>query len=588
MIKDIDYQEIEDNYVHLSSSSHRSEFAQFFTPIHIAKLMMYWVESGGASRILDPAFGLGAFYNALSHRNIEYVGYEKDVKIAQYIRSVLCERGEVVECHNSRNPLSSGKFKHLDNQDKKVQEDQLKLILKIGDYLDSDNQECFDGIIANPPYLKFHDYNNKRYVSKINEKFELSLSHRSNLYVLFLIQSLSQLVVGGRLAYIVPAEFLNSDYGVAVKQYLIKTGMLRNIIIFNTKLGVFDSAITTSCILLCANDEANHQKCHFSIVNEISDLEKIEEFADDYNAKQSKNEWKNPLTHFVYHQLELDPSVKWNHYFSQVESLKYHNLVPFSHYAKVTRGIATGANQYFTLSEKEVKAFHLPDDVLVQCVCGAKDVKGEFLTLSQFEQIKQENKKIYLFDATKEKERSLPVEYYLQSGEHNHIHKRYLTSKRTPWYKLESREVAPILVGVFNRAGIKFVRNEAGLLNLTCFHSVYPKYKNIDLLFAYLISDVAKEILMKNQRVYGGGLSKFEPNDLNNGLMLDIDCLPDIEKEKIVELFQQYRKVSLSGESNSKQVSDKILFQINEIFKNNFEIKGNWGSQQLKITNLAD
>lgn len=575
MIKEADYQEVENNYIQLSSSSHRSEFAQFFTPMNIAKLMMYWVESGSVSRILDPAFGLGVFYNALSYRNVEYVGYEKDVKIARYIRSILCDRGEVVECHSSRNPLSSGKFKHLDNQDKKVQEEQLRLVLKIGDYLDSDNQECFDGIIANPPYLKFHDYDNKHYVSNTNKQFNLSLSYRSNLYTLFLIKSLSQLAVGGRLAYIVPAEFLNSDYGIAVKQYLIKTGMLRNIIIFNPKLGVFDSAITTSCILLCANDEANHQKCYFSIVNEISDLEKIKEFADDYNAKQSKNEWKNPLTHFVYDQSELDPSIKWNHYFSQVKSLKYHGLVPFSRYAKVTRGIATGANQYFTLSEQEAKAFHLPDDVLVPCICGAKDVKGEFLTPPQFEQIKREDRKIYLFDATKEKEKTLPVAGYLQFGERDNIHKRYLTSKRIPWYKLENREVAPILVGVFNRAGIKFVRNEAGLLNLTCFHGVYPKYENIELLFAYLISDVAKEILMKNQRVYGGGLSKFEPNDLNNGLMLDIDCLPDIEKVKIAELFQQYRQASLSGKSNFKQVSDKILFQINEVFKNNFEIKNN-------------
>lgn len=579
MIKEADYQEVEDNYVQLSSSSHRSEFAQFFTPMNVARIMMHWVKSGGASRILDPAFGLGVFYSALSHRNVEYVGYEKDVKIAQYIRSVLYERGEVMECHSSRSPLSSGAPKHSDKKVQKTQEDhqedQLKLILKIGDYLDSDNQECFDGIIANPPYLKFHDYDNKRYVSKINEKFGLSLSHRANLYVLFLIQSLSQLSVGGRLAYIVPTEFLSSDYGKEVKRYLVETGILRNIVIFNPKLSVFDSAITTSCILFCANDEANHQKCHFSIVNESNDLEKIKEFADNYSANYLNNEWKNPLTHFVYDQSELDPSIKWNHYFSQVKSLKYHDLIPFSCYAKVTRGIATGANQYFTLSEQEAKAFHLPDDVLVPCICGAKDVKGEFMTSSQFEQMKQEDRKIYLFDATKEKERTLPVTDYLQLGERDDIHKRYLTSKRTPWYKLENREVAPILVGVFNRAGIKFVKNEARLLNLTCFHSIYPKYENIDLLFAYLISDVAKEILMKNQRIYGGGLSKFEPNDLNNGLMLDIDCLPDIEKKKIVELFQQYRQVSLSGKANSKQVSDKILSQINKIFKNNFEIKSN-------------
>lgn len=41
MIKEADYQEIEHNYVQLSSSSHRSEFAQFFTPMNVARIMMH-------------------------------------------------------------------------------------------------------------------------------------------------------------------------------------------------------------------------------------------------------------------------------------------------------------------------------------------------------------------------------------------------------------------------------------------------------------------------------------------------------------------------------------------------------------------
>ena len=60
---------------------------------------------------------------------------------------------------------------------------------------------------------------------------------------------------------------------------------------------------------------------------------------------------------------------------------------------------------------------------------------------------------------------------------------------------------APIWVSVFNRNGLKFIRNEAGISNLITFHCVYLKQSdpsstiNLDLLFAYLLTDIAKEIL---------------------------------------------------------------------------------------------
>jgi len=155
----------------------------------------------------------------------------------------------------------------------------------------------------------------------------------------------------------------------------------------------------------------------------------------------------------------------------------------------------------------------------------------------------------------------------LQKGVTEEIDKKFLTASRTPWYLLENRPPAPIWVSVFNRTGLRFVRNEAQISNLTSYHCIYPKKaslfcKNeIDLLFAYLLTDTAKQIFNDNSREYGNGLQKFEPNDINKGMMLDLGLLNEESKEQILNLYMQYRIEILankSGEDSIKAI-DKIL-----------------------------
>ena len=109
---------------------------------------------------------------------------------------------------------------------------------------------------------------------------------------------------------------------------------------------------------------------------------------------------------------------------------------------------------------------------------------------------------------------------------------------------------------MFNRSGLRFVRNEANTYNLTTFHCVYPVKNNLfnnlntDILFAYLLTDVAKEILLDNARQYGNGLVKFEPNDINNGQVVDFSLLTDEEKAYLMSLYQSIR----NGEETDSQV----------------------------------
>ncbi len=163
------------------------------------------------------------------------------------------------------------------------------------------------------------------------------------------------------------------------------------------------------------------------------------------------------------------------------------------------------------------------------------------------------------------------VKNYIEKGEEQGIHKRYLTSKRTPWFSLENRSPAPIWVGVFNRNGLKFIRNEANVSNLTTFHCIYPNKSlfdntSVDLLFAYLLTDIAKQIFNDNRREYGDGLKKFEPNDLNNSMMLDLSKLEKKTESKIIDLYLHYRYSVINQEENKS-----FIDEINNILIEEYE-----------------
>ena len=243
---------IESIYVHNATLEHRKQYAQFFTPPEIAQLMADWLLGNDKMEtVLEPAFGLGVFSRALlsAKSNLSIKGFDIDEMI-----------------------LNEAK-KHFDGCS------SVKLMLQ--DYMFNDWNNKYDGIICNPPYFKFHDYDNKSVISEIERKLTCKLNGFTNLYTLFLLKSIHQLKNNGRCAYIVPSEFMNSDYGKLVKSHLIKTKTLRHIIVFDFDEKVFDDAITTACIILCAKDEYN-ETVQFTNVTSSDGLDIIGELINNY------------------------------------------------------------------------------------------------------------------------------------------------------------------------------------------------------------------------------------------------------------------------------------------------------------------
>ncbi|MFZ4375980.1 MAG: HsdM family class I SAM-dependent methyltransferase [Saprospiraceae bacterium] len=525
---------IENNYSKSISIEHRKKFAQFFTPFPIADAMAKWLLGNDQLKdVLEPAFGLGVFSRAiLNHKKeINIKGFEVDETIFNNAKQY---------------------FQDIENVD-----------LLLQDYMYNDWKNKYDGIICNPPYFKFHDYDNKNILKEIETNIKCKLNGFTNLYTLFLLKSIHQLSKNGRCAYIIPSEFLNSDYGKLVKNYLIKSKTLRHIIVIDFEEKVFDDALTTASIILCANDNLT-DKVQFSNIQSLQDLSKIDAIITKYpNFSETEQ---------TYSFTELNPDIKWKAYYQKQNSIKFKNLVPFSTYAKVVRGIATGSNEYFTFNFSKAKEFNIDEQYLLPCICSAKDSKTSFFTKQDFEELKKSDKSIFIFNALNPNDKY--INSYIKKGEEEEINKRFLTASRTPWYSLENRKPAPIWVSVFNRSGLRFIRNEANISNLTSYHCIYPKQTNlfseinIDLLFAYLLTDTAKQIFDDNSRQYGNGLQKFEPNDLNKGMMLDLGLLDKQTSNEILKLYKEYKCLILDNKNG-----DEIINKIDEILTDKYSEK---------------
>ena len=496
----------EKEYVKIVPLEHRKKFAQFFTPEQISDFMANWVLNGRKEKldILEPAIGLGIFSRSLHKQNphIQVVGYDIDKTISSYARDFFASQEYNVTITNEN-------------------------------YITTSWSDKYDGIICNPPYLKFHDYDNATLIPIVNNRLHTHLNGFTNIYTLFLLKSISQMKEGGRMAYIIPSEFLNSDYGVEVKRVLLQSGLLRHVIIVDFTKCAFDDALTTACILLCENgrDSGN---IHFS---NIDDVAKLSSSFTEYTSFPSS---------------QLKPEIKWKQYYEDTWSSKYNHLVPFSTFAKVSRGIATGSNNYFTFKRSKIDSYNIPDDSFRRCICHAADVQSPIFSEEDFEDILNHDKTVFLFNGCANYN-DPHVQNYIRMGESIGVDKKYLTANRSPWYALENRKPSPIWVSVFNRNGLRFVRNKAGVYNLTTFHCVYNIGEiDTDILFAYLVTNVAKEIFLDNSRQYGNGLVKFEPNDLNKGNVVDLRILTTEEKTFILRAFE---KLKLDGDICNHAIS---------------------------------
>jgi adenine-specific DNA-methyltransferase len=383
-----------------------------------------------------------------------------------------------------------------------------KLIL--ADYLKSD-AGLFDGIIANPPYVKAHrlDYSEQdwRY---FEERLGTPLDRLTNLYALFLLKIWEDLAPSGRAAVILPAEFLNANFGEEIKERLVGTMRPEALVVFAPSLNIFADALTTSAIVFLDKSRPPDAP---TWAKRIESVKEAEEFVGKLCAGGVGRASPGCLN-----LTTLNSRDKW---LNLLFNGKAPNGAPpfpkrIGDYFDCRRGIATGANDFFCLSRADLRTHHLTETQVDPCITKAVDADGLLFTREKFEALVANDRRCFLLNPSRDGQ---DLMRYLKLGEERGIPQRHLPSHRPVWYLPENRAVADIWAAVFSRESVKFILNTSGARNLTCFHGLYAKPGREclpPLVTLFLNSSDGRRAFSQVNRFYGDGLNKLEPKDVED------------------------------------------------------------------------
>jgi hypothetical protein len=219
----------------------------------------------------------------------------------------------------------------------------------------------------------------------------------------------------------------------------------------------------------------------------------------------------------------------------------------------IKRGLATGANRFFVLTEANAHQLGLSPQFLKPILPGPRHLTGDVIEALP-SGAPDVSPRLYLLDCSEPEERirtAWPRLYeYLQQGRAQNIHKTYLTSRRTPWYSQEQRPPAPFLCTYMGRSNngkhpIRFLWNRSQATAHNVYLMLYPQGRlrealNGNLEMQARVFEALKRInptqLVSEGRVYGGGLHKVEPKELAQtpaGLVLEsVDARLCLERQE--------------------------------------------------------
>ena len=195
--------------------------------------------------------------------------------------------------------------------------------------------------------------------------------------------------------------------------------------------------------------------------------------------------------------------------------------VPLSEFARVVRGIASGANDFFFLTSEQIRQHGLDKKYFKRAIGRTRDCRQEKLIPDDIEALDNAGRPTWLLSIGKQSKEELPASLrnYIETGERLGLHERSLIKTRRPWYRMEERSVPGLLFAYLGRRECRFIENCAGVVPLTGFLCVYPwkdssEYR--DKLWRALNHPQTTANLIFVGKSYGGGAIKVEPRQLDS------------------------------------------------------------------------
>lgn len=469
------------------SPKERNIMGQFATPDDLARDIMKVVKDyfpDGTLTFLEPSVGLGAFYDAFLRTFDRQAGHALAFELDRNFYEASCQLWN-----------------------------EYDITFRNEDFLTAkQNEEQFNLIVANPPYVRHHYIapERKEYLQKeVLKRSGIQISGLAGLYCYFLILSKQWLTERGLSCWLIPSEFMDVNYGKAVKQFLTEQVHLLRIHRFEADDTKFDDALVSSTVVLFRNEKPTDNDILFTTGTSIN----------------------KPSKQLRVPRQKLQPDVKWSPLFKEQHTNKKEDRSCWlGNFFDVKRGIATGDNDFFIINRQTASHYDIPLEFLRPVLPSPRYVNYDIISSNLLRE-KLSEKETFLFSCSVSK--SVLKEYYpgvlayVEQGERNEVNKRYICRQRTPWYSCEERRPAPIIVPYMGRGEkskrmFRFILNLSDAITTNVYLLLYPKKEYAHYLKdPTILNDVWVALnatpcgtLASHGREYGGGLHKIEPKEL--------------------------------------------------------------------------
>ena len=471
----------------------RNIMGQFSTPITLANDILTHAKKIFPKRnkvcFLDPAFGTGSFYSSLN-------------TVFPTARIEAASGFEIDE-HYGKPALKLWEKTDLDYQ--------------IADFTKQNppaEDKKFNLIICNPPYVRHHHINaqKERLQAKALEAANMKLSGLAGLYCYFIALAHPWMKQNGIAGWLIPSEFMDVNYGQAIKNYLLNKVTLLQIHRFDPSDVQFDDALVSSAVVWFKNKKpGKNHKVKFTYGGSIDDP------AHEKSVSLSI----------------LATEKKWTRFPLSGER-EENNAPKLSDFFAVKRGIATGDNKFFVLTREQIENRSLPFEQFRPILPSPRYLNTTEVKADKNGYPDIENQLFVLdcklpFDEVK---RIYPELYdYLEEGIRSGVSERYLCKSRKIWYSQENRPESRFYctyIGRSNKEGKKpfrFVLNRSKAIVTNSYLILYPKphlereieqNPDLDERLLKALNQITGKAMLDEGRVYGGGMHKMEPKELAN------------------------------------------------------------------------